>query len=201
MDAEEVDEVTEIPYPMSNPTQIDLRKILKNSELVKIATEIHINKFKEVIQRNRTVFSSDPGHTHLVEMYIELLNQTPMRGLPYRMRPRQTKILSEEIRKLLDLEAIEQVEKVSFVTFITVMGLTKGYFQMPLIKKAQRYTATVTPFGVFLYKVVCCLHKEVMMFGLLNALSYFCKLISIFIGGLELFALPHIDDIAVLSLT
>ena len=71
------------------------------------------------------------------------------------------------------------------------MDLTKGYFQIPLTKQAQRYTAFVTPCGSYL--------PRKMMFGLVNSGFYFCKLISMVLGGLENYALPYIDDMATFS--
>lgn len=127
----------------------------------------------------------------MVEMDIELIGEMLVRAKPYRMPPRQTKILREDIRRLLELGVIEAgqpdfmspmilievpekdprpyrklnaktrvekflfpnieevVEKMSSSTFITVMDLTKGYFQIPLTKGAQRYAAFVAPFGYF----------------------------------------------------
>lgn len=85
-----------------------------------------------------------------------------------------------EYFSLLNIE--EVVEKLSSATFI-VMDVTKGYFQKPLNKTASRYAAVVTLFGVFLPKFI--------MFGLLNAPLYFCKLIARVLGGLENYALPY----------
>ena len=54
----------------------------------------------------------------------------------------------------------EVVEKVSSASYTSVMDLMKGYFQIPMSKRARRHVAFITPFGPFL------LTK--MMFGLLN---------------------------------
>ncbi|GFU83934.1 retrovirus-related Pol polyprotein from transposon 17.6 [Trichonephila clavipes] len=51
----------------------------------------------------------------------------------------------------------EIVEKVSAAPYVTVMDLSKGYFQIPLTPRAQRYAAFVTPFGTYIPKK--------MMFG------------------------------------
>ncbi|GFU19762.1 hypothetical protein TNCV_3961061 [Trichonephila clavipes] len=69
------------------------------------------------------------------------------------------------------------------------MDLSKGYFQIPLTPRAQRYAAFVTPFGTYIPKK--------MMFGLVCAPYYFCKLMAQVLEGLEQFALPYIDDIAI----
>ncbi|GFV08430.1 retrovirus-related Pol polyprotein from transposon 297 [Trichonephila clavipes] len=71
------------------------------------------------------------------------------------------------------------------------MDLSKGYFQIPLTPRAQRYAAFVTPFGTYIPKK--------MMFGLVYAPYYFCKLMAQVLEGLEQFALPYIDDIAIFS--
>ncbi|GFV46510.1 retrovirus-related Pol polyprotein from transposon 17.6 [Trichonephila clavipes] len=85
----------------------------------------------------------------------------------------------------------EIVEKVSASPYVTVMDLSKGYFQIPLTPRAQRYAAFVTPFGTYIPKK--------MMFGLVCAPYYFCKLMAQVLEGLEQFALPYIDDIAIFS--
>ncbi|GFW92937.1 hypothetical protein TNCV_3495701 [Trichonephila clavipes] len=71
------------------------------------------------------------------------------------------------------------------------MDLSKGYFQIPLTPRALRYAAFVTPFGTYIPKK--------MMFGLVCAPYYFCKLMAQVLEGLEQFALPYIDDIAIFS--
>lgn len=107
LDVEEMEEDAEILYPMPHHTQIGFKKIVNNSELEKKVAEIQINKFKKVIEKNRKVFSSDPGRTHLVEMDIELLDEAPMRAKPYGMSHKQIEILREDIKNLLDLGVIE----------------------------------------------------------------------------------------------
>ena len=49
----------------------------------------------------------------------------------------------------------------------------------------------VTPFGGYIPKK--------MMFGLINVPFYFCQLTTIVLDGLETFALPYIDNMAVFS--
>lgn len=87
----------------------------------------------------------------------------------------------------------ELVERVSAAPYVTVMDLTKGYYQIPLTKRAQKYAAFVTPFGTYVPKK--------MMFGLVCAPYYFCKLMAQVLEGLQDFAVPYIDDIAVFSST
>ncbi|GFW05518.1 retrovirus-related Pol polyprotein from transposon 17.6 [Trichonephila clavipes] len=66
-----------------------------------------IDGLKQVITKNKDVFSPDPGTTHLMRMDIELISDKPIKTKPYRMSPRQINILREEIKRLLELGAIE----------------------------------------------------------------------------------------------
>ncbi|GFT77172.1 hypothetical protein TNCV_1984601 [Trichonephila clavipes] len=81
------------------------------------------------------------------------------------------------------------VEKVNAAPYVTVMDLSKGYFHIPLTPRAQRYAAFVTPFGTHIPKK--------MMLALVCVPYYFCKLMAQVLEGLEHFALPYIDDIAI----
>ncbi|GFT36531.1 hypothetical protein TNCV_1344861 [Trichonephila clavipes] len=100
---------------------------------------------------------------------------------------RLNEISRAEFFPLPNMEEI--VEKVSAAPYVTVMDLSKGYFQIPLTPRAQRYADFVTPFGTYIPKK--------MMFGLVCAPYYFCKLMAQVLEGLEQFALPYIDDIAI----
>ncbi|GFX15875.1 retrovirus-related Pol polyprotein from transposon 297 [Trichonephila clavipes] len=226
----------EIPYPDKQCTKFDYHVILWESQLQLKLSPSQIDELKQVITKNKDVFSPDPGTTHLMRMDIELISKKPIKTKPYRMSPRQINILREEIKRLLELGVIEIgqsdytsplilvkspnkdprpcvvyrrlneitrseffplpnmeeiVEKVSAAPYVTVMPLSKGYFQIPLTPRAQRYAAFVTPFGTYIPKK--------RMFGLVCAPYYFCKLMALVLEGLEQFALPYIDDIAIFS--
>ncbi|GFX98631.1 hypothetical protein TNCV_1502091 [Trichonephila clavipes] len=115
---------------------------------------------------------------------VESPNKDPRPCVDYR---RLNEITRAEFFPLPNMEEI--VEKVSADPYVTVMDLSKGYFQIPLTPRAQRYAAFVTPFGTYIPKK--------MMFGLVCAPYYFCKLMAQVLEGLEPFALPYIDDIAI----
>ncbi|GFW48288.1 retrovirus-related Pol polyprotein from transposon 297 [Trichonephila clavipes] len=85
----------------------------------------------------------------------------------------------------------ERVEKVSAAKFITVLDLSKGYWQIPLSKTAQRYAAFCTSFGTY--------RPLRMSFGLKNAPYFFSKLMAELLNGLEDFVVPYLDDIAIFS--
>ncbi|GFW98151.1 retrovirus-related Pol polyprotein from transposon 412 [Trichonephila clavipes] len=232
--SDDIEGDAEIPYPDKQCTKFDYHEILRESQLQLKLSPSQIDELKQVITKNKDVFSPDPGTTHLMRMDIELISDKPIKTKPYRMSPRQINILREEIKRLLELGVIEIgqsdytsplilvespnkdprpcvdyrrlneitraeffplpnmeeiVEKVSAAPYVTVMDLSKGYFQIPLTPRAQRYAAFVTPFGTYIPKK--------MMFGLVCAPYYFCKLMAQVLEGLEQFALPYIDDIAI----
>ncbi|GFX39205.1 retrovirus-related Pol polyprotein from transposon 412 [Trichonephila clavipes] len=234
--SDDIEGDAEIPYPDKQCTKFDYHEILRESQLQLKLSPSQIDELKQVITKNKDVFSPNPGTTHLMRMDIELISDKPIKTKPYRMSPRQINILREEIKRLLELGVIEIgqsdytsplilvespnkdprpcvdyrrlneitraeffplpnmeeiVEKVSAAPYVTVMDLSKNYFQIPLTPRAQRYAAFVTPFGTYIPKK--------MMFGLVCAPYYFCKLMAQVLEGLEQFALPYIDDIAIFS--
>ncbi|GFW29261.1 retrovirus-related Pol polyprotein from transposon 297 [Trichonephila clavipes] len=234
--SDDIEGDAEIPYPDKQCTKFNYHEILRESQLQLKLSPSQIDELKQVITKNKDVFSPDPGTTHLMRMDIELISDKPIKTKPYRMSLRQINILREEIKRLLELGVIEIgqsdytsplilvespnkdprpcvdyrrlneitraeffplpnveeiVEKVSAAPYVTVMDLSEGYFQIPLTPRAQRYAAFVTPFGTYIPKK--------MMFWLVCAPYYFCKLMAQVLEGLEQFALPYIDDIAIFS--
>ncbi|GFX37788.1 retrovirus-related Pol polyprotein from transposon 412 [Trichonephila clavipes] len=86
----------------------------------------------------------------------------------------------------------ELLEKVSAAKYISILDLTRGYWQIPLSPRAQRYASFVTTFGTF---------KPLRLpFGLKNALYYFSRLMANLLRDCEDFAVPYLDDIAIFSL-
>ncbi|GFS61201.1 hypothetical protein TNCV_3104631 [Trichonephila clavipes] len=209
--SDDIEADAEIPYPDKQCTKFDYHEILRESQLQLKLSPSQIGELKQVITKNKDVFSPDPGTTHLMRMDIELISDKPIKIKPYRMSPRQINILREEIKlespnkdprpcddyrrlneitraEFFPLPNMEEIEKVSAAPYVTVMNLSKGYFQIPLTPRAQRYAAFVTPFGTYIPKK--------MMFGLVND---DVKLMAQVLEGLEPFALPYIDDIAIFS--
>ncbi|GFT88214.1 hypothetical protein TNCV_2893741 [Trichonephila clavipes] len=213
--SDDIEGDAEIPYPDKQCTKFDYHEILRESQLQLKLSPSQINELKQIITKNKDVFSPEPGTTHLMRMNIELISDKPIKTKPYRMSPRKINILREEIklespnkdpRSCVDYRRLNEktraeffplpnmeeiVQKVSAAPYVTVMDLSKGYFQIPLTPRAQRYAAFVTPFGTYIPKK--------MMFGLVCAPYYFCKLMAQVLEGLEQFALPYIDDIAIFS--
>lgn len=63
-----------------------------------------------MIESHKKVFTVDPGCTSLIEMDTVLMDNVLVRSKPYRMSPRQSEILREEIPRLLDL-GVPEVEQ------------------------------------------------------------------------------------------
>ncbi|GFX78107.1 hypothetical protein TNCV_5134551 [Trichonephila clavipes] len=105
--SDELEEDAEIPYPDKQCKKFDYHEILRESQLQLKLSPSQIDELKQVITKNKDVFSPDPGTTHLMRMDIELISDKPIKTKPYRMSPRQINILREEIKRLLELGVIE----------------------------------------------------------------------------------------------
>ncbi|GFV20120.1 retrovirus-related Pol polyprotein from transposon 17.6 [Trichonephila clavipes] len=140
---------------------------------------LHMEDAKQK-QKLGNLFSNIPGCIDLAEHDIELEYERAIVAKPYRMSPRQIEILKSE-------------EKVSAAKYISILDLTRGYWQIPLSPRAQKYAAFVTTFGTF---------KPLSLpFGLKNAPYYFSRLMANLLRNCEDFAVPYLDDIAIFSLT
>ncbi|GFV10083.1 hypothetical protein TNCV_3660351 [Trichonephila clavipes] len=117
---------------------------------------------------------------------VEIAGKEPRPCIDYR---KLNGIIRTEYFPLPNIE--ERVEKVSAAKFITVFDLSKGYWQIPLSKTAQRYAAFCTSFGTY--------RPLRMSFGLKNAPYFFSKLMAELLSGLEDFVVPYLDDIAIFS--
>ncbi|GBN31626.1 Retrovirus-related Pol polyprotein from transposon 297 [Araneus ventricosus] len=90
---------------------------------------------------------------------------------------------------LLNIE--ERVERVAAANYISVLDLTKGYWQLPLTKRAQRYAGFATNFGCYIPKT--------LPFGLVSAPFTFSKFMAELLKGCEDFCVLYLDDIAIFS--
>ncbi|GFY22364.1 retrovirus-related Pol polyprotein from transposon 412 [Trichonephila clavipes] len=105
--SDDIEGDAEIPYPDKQCTKFDYHEILRESQLQLKLSPSQIDELKQVITKNKDVFSPDPGTTHLMRMDIELISDKPIKTKPYRMSPRQINKLREEIKRLLELGVIE----------------------------------------------------------------------------------------------
>ncbi|GFV98544.1 retrovirus-related Pol polyprotein from transposon 297 [Trichonephila clavipes] len=117
---------------------------------------------------------------------VEVAGKDPRPCIDYR---KLNGIIRTEYFPLPNIE--ERVEKVSAAKFITVLDLSKGYWQIPLSKTAQRYADFCTSFGTY--------RPLRMSFGLKNAPYFFSKLMAELLNGLEDSVVPYLDDIAIFS--
>ena len=82
------------------------------------------------------------------------------------------------------------IDIVGSAKFVSKFDLLKGYWQVPLSKRAQEISSFVTPSGLYSYTV--------MPFGLKNAPATFQRLMNMVIAGLEGCAV-YLDDLVVFS--
>ncbi|GFS76326.1 retrovirus-related Pol polyprotein from transposon 297 [Trichonephila clavipes] len=83
--SDDIEGDAEIPYPDKQCTKFDYHEILRESQLQLKLSPSQIDELKQVITKNKDVFSPDPGTTHLMRMDIELISDKPIKTKPYRM--------------------------------------------------------------------------------------------------------------------
>ncbi|GFX44742.1 retrovirus-related Pol polyprotein from transposon 17.6 [Trichonephila clavipes] len=85
--SDDIEGDAEIPYPDKQCTKFDYHEILRESQLQLKLSPSQIDELKQVITKNKGVFSPDPGTTHLMRMDIELISDKSIKTKPYRMSP------------------------------------------------------------------------------------------------------------------
>ncbi|GFT73987.1 retrovirus-related Pol polyprotein from transposon 17.6 [Trichonephila clavipes] len=166
-------------------------------------SQIQRGQLKELLYEYSNLFSNIPGCIDLAEHDIELESERAIVAKPYCMSPQQIEILKSEVNKIrlnkvtrtqfFPLPNIEELlEKVSAAKYIFILDLTRGYWQIPLSPRVQRYASFVTTFGTF---------KPLRLpFGLKNASYYFSRLMVNLLRNCKDFAVPYLDDIAIFLL-
>ncbi|GBM62985.1 Transposon Ty3-I Gag-Pol polyprotein [Araneus ventricosus] len=94
-------------------------------------TPEELGELERVLNRHRKLFSNDPGRTDLIEHNIVLISDQHIRIRPYRTSPRQTEILKQEIKRMLDLGVIEVGE--SYFSSPLILVEVPGKDQRPCI--------------------------------------------------------------------
>ncbi|GFX48688.1 retrovirus-related Pol polyprotein from transposon 297 [Trichonephila clavipes] len=141
--SDDIEGDAEIPYPDKQCTKFDYHEILRESQLQLKLSPSQIDELKQVITKNKDVFSPDPETTPLMRMDIELISDKPIKTKPYRMSPRQINIFREEIKRLLKLGAIEIGQSYYTSPLILVESLNKDprpcvdYRQLNEITRAE----------------------------------------------------------------
>ena len=82
------------------------------------------------------------------------------------------------------------IDQVGHAKYVSKFNLLKGYWQVPLSKRARELSAFITPTGLYSYNV--------MPFGLRNAPATFQRLMTKVLGDMEGCAL-YLDDVVVFS--
>ncbi|GFY18402.1 hypothetical protein TNCV_2396311 [Trichonephila clavipes] len=200
------DEEEDIPSLELENERSGWSKIISVVQLNSKLSQIQRGQLKELLYEYSNLFSNIPGCTDLAEHDIELESERAIFAKPYRMSPRQIEILKSEVNKMIELKIIEPGESDFTSPLILVeaqkryrqlnislfLDLTRGYWQIPLSPRAQRYASFVTTFGTF---------KPLRLpFGLKNAPYYISRLMANLLRNCEDFAVPYLDDIAIFPL-
>lgn len=82
------------------------------------------------------------------------------------------------------------VDQVGSARYISKLDLLKGYWQVPLSKRAREISPFITPSGLFTYTV--------MSFGLRYAPAIFQRLMNLVVSGLE-GCTVYLDDVVIFS--
>ena len=139
------------------------------------------------MDRNRDVFSTRPGRTHVLTHDIIT-------------EPFKTPILSYSFRKLNEISKYdvypmpridELIERLGPARYISTLDLTKGYWQVPLTPRAREKTAVSTPDGLY--------HYRVLPFGIHGAPATFQRLMDQVLKSHHQYAAAYLDDIVVHS--
>lgn len=117
---------------------------------------------------------------------VEIPGRDPRPCVDYR---RLNSVTVDQTYPIPNIE--ERVETVSKAKYISTLDLVRGYWQVPLTERASRYAAFISPLGTF--------RPLMMSFGLKNAPYCFSRLMDKVLHGLEKFALPYLDDVAIFS--
>ncbi|GFW66643.1 transposon Ty3-I Gag-Pol polyprotein [Trichonephila clavipes] len=162
------DEEEDIPSLELENERSGWSKIISDVQLNSKLSQIQRGQLKELLYEYSNLFSNIPGCTDLAEHDIEL----------------------ESERAIVLLSLIKRYRQLNISL---ILDLTRGYWQLPLSPRAQRYASFVTTFGTF---------KPLRLpFGLKNAPYYFSRLMANLLRNCEDFAVPYLDDIAIFSLT
>ncbi|GBN61132.1 hypothetical protein AVEN_240849-1 [Araneus ventricosus] len=114
---------------------------------------------------------------------VETIGREPRPCIDYR---KLNAITKTQYFPLPNIE--ERVERVAAANYISVLDLTKGYWQLLLTKRTQRYAGFATNFG--------CYFPKTMPFGLVSAPFTFSKFMAELLKLCEDFCVPYLDEVA-----
>ena len=83
------------------------------------------------------------------------------------------------------------VDKIAGARFVTLFDLCRGFWQLPVARDSQKYTAMTTEFGNFCFTA--------LPMGLKIAPGCFQRLMDTVLAGAESYSCAYLDDVAVHS--
>ncbi|GIY21601.1 RNA-directed DNA polymerase [Caerostris darwini] len=99
--------------------------ILEKYDLENRLLPDQIKELENILWTFSTCFSCNPRETNLVNPDIELISEDPISIKLYKLSPRQTDILKNEIQKILDLKIIEPGESDYTLPMILIESTVK----------------------------------------------------------------------------
>ncbi|GFW69409.1 hypothetical protein TNCV_487581 [Trichonephila clavipes] len=169
-------------------------KIISDVQLNSKLSQIQRGQLKELLYKYKVntrleLKIIEPGESDFTSplILVEAQGKEARLCIDYRRLNKVTRTLFFPLPNIEEL-----LEKVSAAKCISILDLTRVYWQIPLIPRAQRYASFVTTFGTF---------KPLRLpYGLKNAPYYFSRLMANLLRNCEDFAVPYLDHIAIFSL-
>ncbi|XP_040360535.1 uncharacterized protein LOC121048362 [Ixodes scapularis] len=175
------------------------RTDLMTHEIELISTEPVRSKAYRVSPRQKEIIEAEIKHMldlGVIEpaesdyasplILVEAPGKDPRPCVDYR---KLNAITKDQLYPIPNIE--ERLERVSAARYISTLDLVRGYWQVPMSESASRYAAFISPVGTF--------RPLVLGFGLKNAPFSFSKLMDKVLKGMDGFALPYLDDVAIFS--
>lgn len=123
---------------------------------------------------------------------IHLVPKAPGSDTKYRIVTDFKNLNKITVKDRYPLPRIESIfEKLGRSTIFSKIDLKRGYWQIKLAEDSRKYTATISPVGLFQFKV--------LPMGLCNATSTFMRMMDFILRPLKHCASAYIDDIIVYS--
>lgn len=166
-------------------TLTDNRPVVYNPYRISQSERQHLSKIIEELLTNGIIRESTSDYSSPV-ILVNKKNGDKRLCIDYRSLNRKT------LKDKYPLPRIEdQLDRLGGSRYFISLDLFSGYYQVPMDENSKRFTAFVTPDGLYEF--------ERMPFGLSNAPSVFQRTINSMLRGKQNLALAYMDDLLVTS--
>lgn len=176
----------------TNITQMDItltddKPVVYNPYRISHSEREHLNKIINDLLTNGIIRESTSDYSSPV-ILVGKKNGEKRLCIDYRSLNRKTMKDKYPMPRIED-----QLDRLGGNKYFTSLDLFSGYYQVPMSENSKRFTAFVTPDGLYEF--------ERMPFGLANAPSVFQRTINTMLKGRQNLALAYMDDLLVMSKT